>query len=111
MSSDLDDFAIELINDGSGVTVRVIGDVDMDTAAVLAGQLDRTFDGFSGDVTVDMAGVTFLDSVGLHVLLRARAALDAVGRELLLAAPARAATRILELAGLQDTFRLATEPG
>jgi STAS domain len=44
-----------------------------------------------GDVTVDLAGVTFLDSVGLCVLLRARTALAAIGRRLLLAAPARAA--------------------
>ena len=62
----------------------------------------------TGDVTVDLADVTF---DRLCVLLRARTALDAVGRHLLLGGPARAATRIFELAGLQDTFRLATESG
>ena len=111
MSSAVDDFAVEFIDDGCGVRVRVVGDLDMDTATVLASQLHRAVEGFAGDVTVDLAGVTFLDSVGLHALLRARTALDAVGRQLLLAAPARAATRIFELAGLQDTFRLASEPG
>ena len=110
MSSTVDDFAVEFIDDGVGVTVRVVGDLDMDTAAVLAAQLDRAVEGSAGDVTVDLARVTFLDSVGLHVLLRARTALDAVGRQLLLGAPARAATRIFELAGVQHTFRLATEP-
>jgi anti-anti-sigma factor len=111
MSSAVEDFAVEFIDDGDGVTVRVMGDVDMDTASKLAGQLHRAIDGFSGDVTVDMAGVTFLDSMGLHVLLRARTALDAVGRELVLAGPGRAATRIFELAGLQGKFRMTSDSG
>ena len=34
MSSAVDDFTVELIDDGSGVTVRVVGDVDLDTARV-----------------------------------------------------------------------------
>jgi len=46
------------------VTVRVVGDVDMDTAGMLAAQLDRAVAGYPGDVTVDLAGVTFLDSTG-----------------------------------------------
>ena len=111
MSSTVDDFAVEFIDDGSGVTVLVVGDVDMDTARALATQLDRAVEGFAGDVTVDLAGVTFLDSTGLHVLLRARAALISLDRGLLLAGPSRAATRIFELAGLQDQFRLASKPG
>jgi anti-sigma B factor antagonist len=111
MSSTVEDFAVEFVDDGGGVTIRVVGDVDMDTASVLAAQLDRAVQSLRGDVTVDLGGVTFLDSIGLCVLLRARAALDSAGRQLLVAAPARAATRIFELAGLQDTFRLASEPG
>ena len=111
MSSAVDDFAVEFLDDGSGVRVRVIGDVDMDTARVLGAQLDRAVEGFPGEVTVDLAGVTFLDSMGLCVLLRARAALIARDRGLVVAGPSRAATRIFELAGLRDTFRLASEPG
>ena len=111
MSSAVDDFAVELIDDGAGVTVRVVGEVDMETASVLAAQLGRAVDGFPGDVTVDLAGVTFLDSTGLCTLLRARAALIAHDRGLGVAAASRAAARIFELAGLQDKFRLASEPG
>ena len=62
MSSTVDDFAVEFIDDGAGVTVRVVGDVDMATAGVLEAQLDRAVEGFAGDVTVDLTGVTFLDS-------------------------------------------------
>ena len=59
---------------------------------------------------MNLAGVTFMDSTGLHALLRARTALAAsvagwsspsrVGRR----------TRLFQLAGLLDTFELAGEP-
>ena len=66
--------------------------------------MDLAVEGSAGDVTVDLAGVTFLDSMGLCVLLRARAALIALDRGLVVAGPSRAAARIFELAGLQDKF-------
>jgi anti-anti-sigma regulatory factor len=92
------------------VTTRVVGDVDMDTAGVLATQLDRDADGFAGDVTVDLASVTFLDSTGLCALLRARTGLIALHRSLVAGPSRAAAARIFELAVLQHTFRLAPEP-
>jgi anti-anti-sigma factor len=60
-------------------------------------------------VTVNLAGVTFMDSTGLIALLRAHAALITLDRRLVVDAPAPAATRIFELTGLQDTFQLASE--
>jgi anti-anti-sigma factor len=83
----------------------------MDPPSVLAAQLDLAVEGFAGDVTVDLADVTFLDSTGLCVLLRARAALITLDRGLVVAGASRAAARIFELAGLQHKFRLASEPG
>jgi anti-sigma B factor antagonist len=111
MSSIVDDFAVEFLDDGCDVTIRVVGEVDMATAGLLAAQLERAVEGCVGAVTVNMAGVTFLDSTGLTVLLRARAALIAVDRDLVVTAPSRPTTRIFELTGLHDTFRLASEPG
>ncbi len=106
-----DGFTVEFHPDGSGVTLAVIGELDLLTADVLSVQLERAIGGFDGEVTVNMAGVTFLDSTALCTLLRAHTALDAVGRSLLLAEPERATTRLLELSGLHDTFRLAPESG
>ena len=106
-----DGFTVEFHPDGPGVTLTVIGELDLLTVGVLTAQLERAIDGFDGEVTVNMAGVTFLDSTGLATLLRAHTALDAVGRSLLLSQPQRATTRLLELSGLHDTFRLAPESG
>ena len=59
---------------------------------------------------MDLAGVTFLDSTGLCVLLQTRAALIALDRDLVVTAPSRSSMRIFELTGLHDTFRLAHGP-
>jgi anti-anti-sigma factor len=110
MSGSVEDFAVEITDDGRGVMIRVVGDLDMATAELLGAELERAVDSFAGDVTVNLAAVTFLDSTGLIVLLRGYAALGALGRRLVVAAPARAVKHILELTGLQDTFQLAPEP-
>jgi anti-sigma B factor antagonist len=110
MSSRIDRFAIESTVGDRDVMVRVVGDVDMATAGFLAAELAQAVEGFDGAVTVNMAGVTFLDSAGLCALLRAHTALDTRGRRLVVTSPARAASRTFELAGLLDTFHLATQP-
>jgi hypothetical protein len=37
MSSIVDDFAVEFLDDGCDVTIRVVGEVDMATAGLLGG--------------------------------------------------------------------------
>ena len=104
-----DDFTVEFHPDDSGVTLAVIGELDLLTVGLVTAQLERAIDGFGGAVTVNMAGVTFLDSTALCALVRAHTALAAMDRSLVLAEPQRATTRLLELTGLLDTFPLAPE--
>ena len=66
MTSSVDRFGVECHSYGSEVTVRVVGEVDMATAGVLAARLDRAIKCFNGGVRVNLAGVTFMDSTGLH---------------------------------------------
>jgi anti-sigma B factor antagonist len=87
-----------------------------DDLLVLAGELDAhsagaaeralaSLDG-EGDVRVDVAGVTFVDSSGLRVLLDAHQALESDGRRLVLVSPSRAVARLIELAGLVGHLQL-----
>jgi anti-sigma B factor antagonist len=110
LSNRVDGFAVESIGGDHDVIIRVVGDVDLVTAGLLGAELEQAVEGSDGAVIVNMAGVTFLDSAGLWVLLRAQAALDTLGRRLVVASPARPASRTLELAGLLDTFHLPSEP-
>jgi anti-anti-sigma factor len=110
MTGVADDFTVKVDADGGDVTLYVVGEVDLATVGGFGAALDRAVVGFGGVVTVNLAGVTFMDSPALCALLRANVALDAVGRTLVVAEPGPAATRLFELAGVRDTLRLVTEP-
>jgi len=84
--------------------VRLIGELDMDTAPMLQRLFDR-----GGVITVlDLGEVTFIDSSGLSVLLL-------VNRErptsepLTLRSPSPGVCRVLEITGLLEMFRI--DPG
>jgi anti-sigma B factor antagonist len=95
--------------EGGGVVVRVAGEVDIATSPALRdaclGAVEQ-----GGDVVLDLAGVTFLDSSGISVLVQARQRLDSLGRRLEIRAASRPVRRVLELAGLDATLGLRAEP-
>jgi anti-sigma B factor antagonist len=59
---------------------------------------------------VDLAQVSFIDSSGLQVLLRARALLGREDRALVLVCPHGPVRRVFELAGVSDVFVLYATP-
>ena len=62
------EFTLAVEYEGPGCVVRVGGEVDMATAP----QLDECLVNLaSGSVTLDLSAVTFIDSGGLKVLVRA----------------------------------------
>jgi anti-anti-sigma factor len=56
---------------GTRFVVHVEGDVDADNGSELQALLDRGFDSSPEVVIVDLAALTFIDSVGLSVLVTA----------------------------------------
>jgi anti-anti-sigma factor len=80
------------------VTVR--GEIDIDNA----GQLVDAIKTVAGTAVVDLSGVTFIASTGLHGLLRAQEAARQRGDDLILRHPSKAVRRVLELTGLIDGF-------
>lgn len=88
----------------SGETqIRVTGEVDIATAPKLAATLG-TCDGALGigAVLLDLTAVTFLDSTGLGVILRAN---DILGGRLRVAS-SPACERLFEIAGVRDRLPL-----
>jgi anti-sigma B factor antagonist len=86
---------LDLSDDVDG-TLVVVGEIDSHTAPALAERL-------SGDpeiVVIDLAGVSFIDSSGLRILIEAhRSRIDA-DTSLTLRAPSAAVQRLLEISGL-----------
>ena len=80
---------------------KLSGEIDAHTAPLLATAMA---DLPTGDVTVDVADVSFMDSSGLKVLLATRKRVQLVGGQLALAAPGRSVRKVLTVTGLDQAF-------
>jgi anti-anti-sigma factor len=81
------------------------GDIDFDSAPLLAEQFDRLIDGGAILVVLDAGDVTFVDSSGIRVIVDAGNRLRERGGRLLIEHVSAAMERILEVAGLIDHYR------
>jgi anti-sigma B factor antagonist len=86
--------------------VKVAGEVDIETSPALDERLRSVLDQGYSSVMVDLAGVTFLDSTGLSVLIGGLRRCQDGGGELRLLSPRPNVRKVLEVTGLLGTFRL-----
>jgi anti-anti-sigma factor len=91
---------LDIVQTDQRRTFRLIGELDISNAETLAAILDREAQE-QGDINLDMSELTFIDSSGIRVLLRAMDRLDGQGK-LVLVAPTHPVRQILALMGLQD---------
>ena len=81
----------------------VIGEIDSHAAPILSeALLERS----SGDLVLDIASVTFMDSSGLQSVIDATRRLRAAGGDLTLRNPGPAVVRLLQVTGLQGFLRV-----
>jgi anti-sigma B factor antagonist len=86
------------------VVVEVEGEVDIATAPLLH---DALFDAIASQascVVADLGRVDFMDSSGIHVIIRANNAAFEHGAELILRAPRPNVARVIELVGLAESL-------
>ena len=89
--------------------------IDTDGALVLQGEIDSytapdLADRLGADPpveVVDVAGVTFIDSSGLRVIVEAHQSRIAAGSRLVLRSPSAAVQRLLEISGLAGHLDVA----
>jgi len=96
-------FSIETAGAGTHRVVTVSGEADLAHAEQFWTSLENEL-GSGAKVVVDCSGVTFIDSQGLRVLLRALREAGDTGAELALAAPSLCLVRVLDLAGVSGMF-------
>lgn len=92
------------VGDAPGVAVR--GEIDINTGTALEAVLDRAIRDSVGAFIVDLSGVEFIDSTGIHVLLRARDLLGREDRALVVVCPFGRVRRVFELSGSSELFVL-----
>ena len=102
-----EEFSLHVEEDtGDGVVVRVRGEVDVVSSPPLYECLKNLGD--RQMVTVDLSGVTFLDSSGLSALVVTCRARESAGGELVLRGVKPAQMKLFELTGLDEVFTFLT---
>jgi anti-sigma B factor antagonist len=99
------DLAVERTERQDGACVAVAGEVDAYTAPRMLAELLAALE-TDARLTVDLAGVTFMDSQGLAALLRARQEAERRGGQLRLERVSPRVRKLLELTRLDTVFPL-----
>jgi anti-anti-sigma factor len=84
--------------------LAVSGEVDMATGPVLEEALDAAIRASTGVFVIDLEAVTFMDSAGINVLLRARALLGREERDVVLICPPGGVLHALEVIRVAELF-------
>ena len=103
--TDVDTLRAEVAVSGHSAIIKVIGEIDVFTAAQLGHVIGEVELAGALDVTVHARGVTYIDCGGFRVLTSHATALQSRGGQLRLDQPSPQVVRLLEL---MDIFGAAT---
>lgn len=94
----------EVTREGDGMVVALVGEMDLSTCPVAGSLFDSIDWGSLSQLTVDLRGIEFMDSTGLHLLLGVRDAARSRGVSLALIAGSDAVRRVFKLTGTDSQF-------
>jgi anti-anti-sigma factor len=104
-----DELSIDVHAEGAAVRLELHGELDLTSTVGLRACLDVLDPGWRR-VTIDLAGITFLDSNGIHELLRVRQRCAAERRQLEVVGARPNVRRVLDIAGI-DLLDGTAAPG
>jgi anti-anti-sigma factor len=107
----LPNFRIDTASDQSGVTIKLSGELDSATCRELVERFEQFLDDRPGQIAVDLAEVTFIDSAGLRAIIMIERA--AGEREIAVAirAPSRPVAELLQITGIREHVELSPRVG
>ena len=97
-----DDFGVEIDVDGGDAVITLRGELDVLTAPFLWERMEPVLAGVTGKLVFDFAGLGFIDSMGLGVIVRAQARLrgEAPERQVVVRHANAHACKVFEITGL-----------
>jgi anti-sigma B factor antagonist len=93
------------------VVLELHGELDLAGAPALAREIERAESGDLGVLVLDLAGLEFLDSAGLRVILAAQERANDSSRAFAVTPGPAQVQRLLEIAGVADHLQTIPEPG
>lgn len=91
---------VEVAEDGDGPLIVITGELDISNVASVQAAIDLVLVGKPSYLGFETSGLTFIDSSGIAVLVRAAKAVDRVR----LVNPSRTVSRVIEITGLTSTL-------
>ena len=92
--------------EGDRTVVWLDGEQDIATVPVLIDTLTEAISADDADLIVDLSGVTFIGTVAIDALIKARNTLRRQSRSLTVRSPSRCARRVLSLSGYAELTRV-----
>jgi anti-sigma B factor antagonist len=99
--------SIEELSDGAAILV-LSGEIDLATAPKMVSRFQELADKGMTDVIIDAREVTFIDSTGLHGLVKGKRIIHGTGSKLALV-PSAPVRRLLELVFTEPLFAARLE--
>ncbi|MGZ4682955.1 MAG: STAS domain-containing protein [Acidimicrobiales bacterium] len=93
---------VEVASTGDEVVLVLVGELDPHTAPTLRSCIDDAVTDATKSLVLDVAGLQFIDSSGLRVIISAHKVMDERGGHLVLRAPTANTRRLLEITGLAE---------
>jgi anti-sigma B factor antagonist len=108
--SPLPHLRFDISAEAASTVVRITGEIDAETASELLDAVRALHGCNSHDITLDLAGVTFIDSRGLAALVMAHRQLAEERCGLRVVNPQRAVASALRMTGVSDYLAMPGGP-
>ena len=109
LAADLAPFAVEVQRRDDVVIVEPRGELDVATVETLGAAVDDI--GGAGRLVLDLRGLSFIDSSGLHLLIALHQRAQRDGFQLALVAPAPPADRAIQAHSTASNVKIRGRPG
>jgi anti-sigma B factor antagonist len=104
------EFRVETQTRGRLTTLTVAGELDLVSSPVLERELEKAYRLDADVILLDLRGLAFMDSTGLHLLVRAQQRAGEAGRRLALTRGSEQVQRLLELTGVAELVKIVESP-
>jgi anti-anti-sigma factor len=104
------DFAVQTHITGSTAVLAVSGELDLISRPALEHAIDRLSESDLELVIVDLRGLEFMDSTGLHALVQAHNQAQESGRRFALVRGREQVQRLFDLTGVSDSLTVVDAP-
>jgi anti-anti-sigma factor len=104
------DFRVETHTTGRVTTLTLSGELDLVSSPALEQELEHASASDCDVILLDLRELEFMDSTGLHVLIKAHQQAQDAGRNLVLTKGGDQVQRLLDLTGVAELMRIVDSP-